>query len=108
MPRGGGDGRARDHMTAYIGSLNLKYDFGPLMLTSITGYVRHDYFYLSALDQTVYGGLVVLEDNSLESVSQALRLASDFVGPLNFVRSARRRVGKEVGSTCRFRWPPDN
>src|SRR3546814_20645131 len=54
------------------------------MLTSITGYVRHDYFYLSALDQTVYGGLVVLEDNSLESVSQELRLASDFDGPLNF------------------------
>src|SRR3546814_2448055 len=46
--------------------------------------VRHYYFYLSALDQTVYGGLVVLEYNILESVSQELRLASDFDGPLNF------------------------
>jgi len=85
MPRGGDSGRARDTMKAYIGSLNLQYDLGDLIVTSVTGYVQHKYFYLSALDQTVYGGLIVLEDNKLESISQELRLASDFEGSLNFL-----------------------
>lgn len=95
MPRGGDSGRGRDKMTALIGSLNLGYDFGGLKLTGITGYVRHKYYYLSALDQTVYGGLIVLEDNKLESVSQELRLSSDFDGPLNFLVGAYYQNSKD-------------
>lgn len=88
MPRGGDSGRARDRMEAYIASLNLQYDLGNLVLTSVTGYVSHKYFYLSALDQTVYGGLVVLEDNKLESISQEVRVSSTFDGNLNFLAGA--------------------
>ena len=88
LPRGGDSGRPRDKMDAIIGSLNLSYEMGPLTLTSVSGYVKHDYFYLSALDQTVYGGLIVLEDNTLESISQELRLSSDFDSPLNFLVGA--------------------
>lgn len=95
MPRADGDGRGRDKMTAIIGSLNLGYDFGDLKFTSITGYVQHKYFYLSALDQTIYGGLTVLEDNKLESLSQELRLSSDFDGPINFLVGAYYQDSKD-------------
>jgi iron complex outermembrane receptor protein len=95
MPRGGDSGRGRDKMTALIGSLNLGYDFGGVTLTSITGYVKHKYFYLSALDQTIYGGLTVLEDNKLESISQEVRLSSDFDGPINFLVGAYYQDSKD-------------
>lgn len=88
LPRGGNSGEPRDEMDAFIGSLNLSYDFGELTATSISGFVKHDYYYLSALDQTVFGGLIVLEDNTLESFSQELRLSSDFDTPLNFLVGA--------------------
>ncbi len=88
LPRGGDSGEPRDEMDAVIGSLNLSYDFGNMTATSISGYVKHDYYYLSALDQTVYGGLIVLEDNTLEAISQEVRLASDFDSPVNFLLGA--------------------
>lgn len=85
LPRAGGDGTPRGLVHAYVGSLTLHRDFDKVKLTSITGYIHYDYFNLSALDQTVYGGLIVLDDSSLGSFSQEVRAITDLDGPINFL-----------------------
>lgn len=85
LPRANNNGRARGKLDAYVGSLTLRADLGKIRLTSTTGLLQHKYFSLSALDQTIFGGLIVLEDTKVKSLSQEVRALSDFDGPFNFL-----------------------
>lgn len=88
LPRAYGDGTARGKLDAYVGSLTLRAELGKINVTSTTGLLEHKYYSISALDQTIFGGLIVIEDTKVKSFSQELRALSDFDGPLNFLVGA--------------------
>lgn len=113
FPRSGGNGTPRGLVHAYVGSLTLHADLEKVKLTSITGYIHYDYFNISALDQTVYGGLIVLDDSKLNSFSQEIRAATNLDGPLNFLvggyfQSSKDSVYNDVGIRNDISFNPAN
>jgi iron complex outermembrane receptor protein len=82
------DGSPRGELDAILASLNMELDIGQFTLTSLTGYSRVRYYYNSGADQTTFSQLAQLEGQVQRDVSQELRIASNFEGPLNFTLGA--------------------
>ena len=79
-------------------SLTLDYDFGPLSLTSVTGYYerevrwdRYDFVQGQNSGPVLFGTILDVTTETYgrdESFNQELRLVSDFDGPINFLLGA--------------------
>src|SRR2546421_10466448 len=83
-------------------ALNLKYDAGPVSLTSITSYTHRDILVVrdaTALTASVTGGSLGLPENIYTINSP---LDDTTTSKVWTQRSEERRVGKE----CRSRWSP--
>ena len=88
-------------------SLTLEYDFGPLALTSVTGYYerdllfsRYDFVQGQNSGPVLFGQIfdVTTETYSRdESFNQELRLVSDFDGPVNLLVGAYYKDQKGYG-----------
>jgi iron complex outermembrane receptor protein len=59
----------------------VSYDFGPVTLTSSTGYLKRDFGFTASLSG---GALRFTTDNSFEQWNQELRLSSNGDGPLQY------------------------
>lgn len=79
------DGSPRGELDAVLASLNMEADLGQFTVTSLSGYSRVRYYYHSGADQTTFSQLGQLEGQVQRDISQELRLASQFDGPINFV-----------------------
>ncbi|QIB66991.1 TonB-dependent receptor [Kineobactrum salinum] len=76
-------------------NLTLEYDFGPVRVTSITGYYERElsysrYDFVQALNSLpvlfgIQGDVITNTYTRDENLTQELRLVSDLQGPLNFV-----------------------
>ncbi|MDZ4276305.1 MAG: TonB-dependent receptor [Erythrobacter sp.] len=69
----------------YGGSIQVDWNIGSLSLTSITSYRELDNFVDQDVDFTSADIVNELRDQSVETFTQELRVASDFDGPLNFL-----------------------
>ncbi len=82
---GTADGTPYGRFTAYTGSLDLEWKLGGLTVSSITGYNKTKYQFFSGLDQTSLSQVAFTDLQTNESVSQEVRLTSDFDGMFNFM-----------------------
>jgi iron complex outermembrane receptor protein len=80
-----GDTVLEQDLTQHAVSANLSYDFGPVTLRSITGYVDYEVFRTADNDFTTLAGNVDAQEDRLESVSQELQLASSGDGLLSWI-----------------------
>lgn len=84
-----GDGIPMSKQRQTVAGLELNYDLGSFNITSITGYYKSKYRTLENLvgADTQYRGLNWASDVYLDmrEISQELRLASQFDGPINFM-----------------------
>jgi outer membrane receptor protein involved in Fe transport len=69
----------------YGGSLHIDWNTGPISVTSITSYRELDNAFLSDIDYTSADIAFERRDQSVETFTQELRIASDFDGPINFL-----------------------
>jgi iron complex outermembrane recepter protein len=83
------DPRLRQRGTLYTGKDNsdlvnavIQYDFGPVTLTSSTGYLKRELLFNASLGPG--GALRVTFDSSFKQWNQELRLASNGSGPLQY------------------------
>lgn len=103
-----GSGKPYGHLTATVNSLDLMLDLGNISLTSLTGYSRTKYQYLTGFDQTSFNqaSLTAAESNSI--FNQQLRVGSDFDGAFNFTlggfyeRTLLRGENDSKGSDTNF------
>lgn len=72
----------------YINSLTMNYRFDHMTLTSITGIYKMISPQMDNNDYTVFGETPDYSKESTFNISQELRLASNFAGPLNFTAGA--------------------
>ena len=75
----------KNNSRAYDGALNVKYDFGPATLTSVTGY---SHFKRVSGDDSDGAALIELDSqftDKIRSFTQELRLTSSTTGPLSYV-----------------------
>jgi len=84
-----GDGIPTAKQKQTVSGLELNYDIGKVRLTSLTGYYKSDYHTLENLLEadTTLPALNWMSDVYLDikEISQELRLASNFDGPINFL-----------------------
>lgn len=88
LPRANGNGRVRGKARAIIASWTNELTTDQLALTSVTGYFNHKYKSLSTPDQTVFIGLIALEETVVRSFSQEFRALTDWEGPVNLLAGA--------------------
>ncbi len=100
----------------YIADLNVSYDFGPVVLTSVSSYIHRDILVsrdASALTHSVSidlgyqpGAFLIpsnlVDTTDLDSVTQELRLSSNYEGPFQWVIGGFR---SEVDRFYRQRLP---
>ncbi|WP_420606476.1 TonB-dependent receptor [Novosphingopyxis sp.] len=72
-------------LDAVITSLNANYAFGPLTLTSTTGYLYLDGEAAGTGEISGFAQLFGSEPQTINSFSQELRVLSDFDSPINFM-----------------------
>ncbi len=75
----------RNEVDNYGGSVQIDYETGPLSFTSITAYRELDNFLDQDVDFTSLDIVRETRDQSVQSFTQELRIASDFDGPINFL-----------------------
>lgn len=80
-------GEDYDKTRQYLGSLNVEYKFSDLTLTSISGFYKSNYRGLN-LNSGPVSNVVLHLPIDRRDLSQELRLASSFSGPLNFTLGA--------------------
>lgn len=80
------DPYSKIHMV--LGSLQANYETDNFMFTSVTGLFRSNTKYSDNYDATVYMGYISAETEKFTSLSQEMRLASTFDGPVNFMLGA--------------------
>ena len=103
-----GSGKPYGHLTAMVNSLDLTLDLGSVSLTSLTGYSRTKYQYLTGFDQTSFNQASLTAAESNKVFNQQLRLSSDFDGSFNFVvgaffeRTALRGENDSKGSDANY------
>lgn len=82
------DGSPYGKFDVYSASLDLEWKLDTLTLSSITGYYRTKYVFFSGLDQTSLSQVAFSDVQENRSISQELRLTSDFDGRFNFMLGA--------------------
>lgn len=81
-----GDGNTFTHLTQLIDSLRANYKLGDaLTLSSVTGYFHLDTTHLTNNDWMTDPTIYSTEGEWISQLSEELRLASSFAGPLNFM-----------------------
>lgn len=69
-------------------SLNIDWDLGRYLLTSVTGYNKHKIDYNDNFDYSSAGQIYAYESVDHDAISQEFRLLSRFEGPVNFMAGA--------------------
>lgn len=82
------DGTQYGKFRVHSGVIDLDWTFGGLTLSSLSGYNHTKYQFFSGLDQTSLSQVAFSDLQENESLSQELRLTSDFSGPFNFMLGA--------------------
>lgn len=83
-----GSGATRSRTKQWLSGLELNYDVSSdLTLTSVTGFYHLDFFNIANFTATSRPDAILGSVNALEirEISEELRLASEFDGPLNFL-----------------------
>ena len=86
------DGKPFTQTKAWLSSFAMNYRFNNLTLSSITGLYRTSRGDFDNYDLTVWGQALDAEHDKDMQLSQELRLASSFSGPLNFTAGAVLRA----------------
>lgn len=81
----GGDTRLVQDLEQNAWSANVSYDFGPIIFSSITGYIDYQVFRNADNDFSLRAGNVDGQEDKLESFSQEFQLASNGDGPLDWI-----------------------
>lgn len=79
------DGMGKYRTDAILGSLLIEKRFGPLTLVSTTGYYQQDFVDARNADFTPFTSIWSVQEEDYELITQELRLASNFDGPINFM-----------------------
>lgn len=87
-------GRAYTDADSIMTSLAMNYDFGELSLSSVTGYSGWSVKQLDTLDVTSLRQLIFTNGEHGHTLSQELRLSSDYDAPVNFSLGAYVESGK--------------
>lgn len=98
-----GDTKLVQDLKQHAVSLNLSYDFGPVTLRSISGYVDYEVFRNADNDFTTLVANVDAQDDALKSYSQEVQLASNSKGPLDWLAGYyyfREKIDYSVFSSC--------
>ena len=85
---GPADGKPFTQTKVWLSSLAMNYRFNNLTLSSITGLYSTSHGAYDNYDLTVWGQALDAEHDQDKQISQELRLASSFSGPLNFTAGA--------------------
>ncbi len=92
----------------YGGSINVDWSFGDLTFTSITSYRELENLVQQDVDFTSLDFINETRDQSVQSFTQEIRLASDFDGPINFLlggfyfdESVQQESGLQAGPQTR-------
>ena len=101
-PRAPADGRNQGEADLLVGSLNVEWNLGNFDLVSTTGYSSISNFSYSGIDETTFSQVWVVDDNESTSISQEIRLQSDFDGRFNFMvggfyQDVEESIYNEVG-----------
>ena len=75
----------RNQIESYGGSLQADLELGALTVTSITSYRELTNFFFQDVDFTSADFINEVRDQKVETLTQEVRIASDFDGPLNFL-----------------------
>ncbi len=78
-------GKGYNDLRTYLGSLNIQYEMENLTLTAISGFTRFVTDSYSNAAQDTFGVVQSSPSETGRTLSQELRLASKYDGPLNFV-----------------------
>ncbi|PHX99196.1 MAG: hypothetical protein CK529_10445 [Rhodospirillaceae bacterium] len=98
-----GDTILEQDLNEKVGSLNMSYDFGPVVLRSITGYVDYRVFRNADNDFTAVRRNVDAQDDKLSSTSQEVQLASNNAGNLEWLLGFfyfKENIKYSVFSSC--------
>jgi outer membrane receptor protein involved in Fe transport len=82
------DGQSYGLYSSAFASLNLDWRLGDFKLVSTTGYNRSRARFLDTFDGTTFSVIAAAEEDRFRSISQQVRLESDFSGALNFMVGA--------------------
>lgn len=82
------DGKHYAKFRGVYGSLTANYRSGPITFTSVTGFYDYKVNTWDNYDYTSIGLVQSVNDDAYRSISQELRVVSDFDSPLNFVAGA--------------------
>lgn len=69
----------------YLGGLTMNYAFNDLVLTSVTGFYKTNSNYFGNFDATSFNIIGASEHENYRSISQEIRLLSQFDAPVNFL-----------------------
>jgi iron complex outermembrane receptor protein len=98
-----GDTVLQQDLKQHAVSLNLSYDFGPVTLRSISGYVDYEVFRNADNDFTALVANVDAQEDKLKSYSQELQVASNGQGPLDWIGGYyyfKEKIDYSVFSSC--------
>lgn len=82
------DGKPFTETKVWLSSLSMNYRFDNLTLSSITGLYNSSHGAFDNYDLTVWAQALDAEHDKDKQISQELRLASSFAGPVNFTAGA--------------------
>ena len=97
-----GDGSLYSHSKQWLSGLELNYDLtDQLTLTSVTGYYKLKFFNranftLTSRPDAILGSVNLLD---IREVSQEVRLASSFDGPINFLLGGQYQDSKAISAS---------
>lgn len=97
-----GDGSLYNKQKQWLSGLELNYDLSDgLTLTSVTGYYKLDYFNRANFTATNRADAILGSVNFLDirEISQEVRLASDFSGPINFIVGSQYQDSKAISAS---------
>ena len=81
---GPADGQPFSQSTGYLGTLTMNYRVDHLTFTSVTGYYNAVQAGFDNYDETVYAQALDAQRDVNKTVSEEIRVSSDYSGPLNF------------------------
>ncbi len=97
-----GDGSLRSHSKQWLSGLELNFDVTEdLTLTSVTGFYKLDYFNVANFTSTSRPDAILGSANLLDirEVSEEIRLASSFAGPINFLIGGQYQDTKVISAS---------
>lgn len=101
-----GDGEPAQDLTNILASLEINYDFDNMDLSAITGWNKWDRRFLSIDPINAIPGFLSASNYNYESLTQEIRLSSDFDGPFQFMVGAfAQQTYSEIEASAYFHDP---